>query len=109
MAAYLAKQIGTGGIKLSEEWKTRRERIAELIKENALSPEEISKILEIPIKDVLEDLEHISKSEKYGKLMISPARCKKCGYVFKPDIKIPKKCPKCKSTWIEEPKFLLKS
>lgn len=93
---------------MNDSWKTRRERIAELIRDNALSPSEIAKILEIPVKDVLEDLKHIAKSQKYGNLLIMPARCKKCGYVFKAYIKIPKKCPQCKSTWIDEPLFLLK-
>ena len=105
MVVFTAKPIATGGISLSEDWKTRRERIAELIMDNPLTPSEIAKIMQMPTKDVLEDLKHIASSQKYGKLVVMPARCKKCGYVFKPEIKIPKKCPKCHSTWIEEPKF----
>jgi len=85
--------------------QTRRERIAELITDRDLSPSEISRFLDIPVKTVLEDLHHISLSKKYGKMMILPARCRKCGYQFKAEIKIPKKCPKCKSTWIDEPRF----
>ncbi len=88
--------------------KTRRESIAELITENALSASDISKILNIPIKTVLEDLQHIARSPKYGKLLLMPAKCNKCGYVFRAEIKIPKKCPRCKSTWILEPRFILK-
>ncbi len=90
---------------MSDEWKTRRERITEIIEDNDLSPSEIAKIMEISVRDVLEDLKHIANSQKYGKLMVMPARCKKCGYQFRADIKFPKKCPKCHSTWIEEPKF----
>ena len=86
---------------------TRREKIAHLISENPSSPTEIAKAFNISIKVVLEDLKHISRSPKYGKLLILPARCKKCGYEFKAEIKIPKKCPRCKSTWIDEPKFKL--
>ncbi len=85
--------------------KTRRERIAELIATDSLSPREIAKILEISEKTVLEDLKHIAKSRKFGVLMIQPARCLKCGYVFRAEIKVPKRCPKCKSMWIEEPRF----
>lgn len=88
--------------------KTRRERIAELLQQGDLSPSEISKLLDIPVNVVIEDLRHIAKSPKYGKILILPARCNKCGYVFRAEIKIPKKCPRCRSTWIEEPRFLLK-
>ncbi|RLF80089.1 transcriptional regulator, partial [Thermococci archaeon] len=38
-------------------------------------------------------------------LLIQPAQCKKCGFIFKPEIRIPGRCPKCKSEWIEEPRF----
>ncbi len=87
---------------------TRRMRIAELISQRDMSPSEISRYLDVPLKVVLEDLKHISLSRKYGEMLVLPARCRKCGYQFKAEIKIPKKCPRCKSTWIEEPRFLLK-
>ena len=85
--------------------KTRRERIAELITDSDMSPSEIAKFLDVPVKTVLEDLKHISRSGKYGTLMVMPARCRKCGYVFRAEIKVPTKCPRCRSTWIEEPRF----
>ncbi len=87
--------------------ETRRGRIAQLLRENDFTPSEIARILDIPLKVVLEDLKHIAQSPKYGKLLVMPARCRKCGYEFKAEIKIPKKCPKCKSTWIDEPRFKL--
>lgn len=87
--------------------QTRRERIAEIISKTDMSPSEIARAMGMKVKDVLEDLVHISKSKKYGTLLVMPARCLKCGYTFSPEIKIPKKCPKCKSTWIEEPRFRL--
>ena len=88
-----------------EKFHTRRERIAKLISENDLSPSEISRIIGVPEKIVIEDLKHISKSPKYGTLLILPARCRNCGYVFSRDIKLPKRCPKCRSMWIDEPRF----
>ena len=58
-------------------------------------------------KVILEDLRIIAGIVKReGKvLLIQPAQCKKCGFVFKPEIKIPGRCPKCRSEWIEEPRF----
>ncbi|OYT60245.1 transcriptional regulator [Euryarchaeota archaeon ex4484_178] len=88
--------------------QTRRGRIAELIENRDMSPSEIAKFLDLPLKTVLEDLKHIAKSPKYGEMLILPARCRKCGYVFRAEIKLPKKCPKCKSTWIDEPRFMLR-
>jgi len=87
--------------------QTRREKIAELIKKQDLTPSEIAKFLDISVKTVIEDLQHIALSKKYGKMLIMPARCRKCGYEFKPEIKLPKKCPRCKSQWIDEPRFML--
>ena len=91
-----------------ESWDTRRAKIAKLLRNAPRSASEISRVLGISIADVLEDLRHIARSPKYGELRIHPARCRKCGYVFKAEIKIPKKCPRCKSTWIEEPLFILR-
>ena len=88
-----------------EGFHTRRERIAELISKNDLSPSEIARIIGVPEKIVIEDLKHIAKSQKYGRLLVLPARCRNCGYVFPTAIKVPKKCPVCKSMWIEEPRF----
>ena len=87
--------------------ETRRERIARLLLEGDYAPSEIGRLLDLPMKTVLEDLRHIARSRKYGVMRMQPARCRKCGFVFKPEIKIPTKCPKCKSTWIEEPRFRL--
>ncbi len=88
-----------------EGFHTRREKIAELINKNDLSPSEIARIIGFPEKIVIEDLRHIAKSSKYGKMLILPAKCRNCGYVFPAEVKVPKRCPKCKSMWIEEPRF----
>ncbi len=85
--------------------ETRRVRIAAMLKENEMTISEIARCLKMSVKDVEEDLIHISRSKKFGTLVVLPARCKKCGFVFKPAVKIPKKCPRCKSTWIDEPVF----
>ncbi len=86
------------------------ERIIELLKEKYYSVSELSKELQIENKKVI--IEYLRKIERIAKrkgwkFEIAPARCKKCGYVFKKEIKIPSRCPKCKSYWIDEPKFYL--
>jgi len=95
---------------LSGEWDTRRERIVSLLRESEgpLSVDQISRILELDPKDVLEDLRHIARSLQRSReqLVALPPKCLKCGYVFNLDKpKSPSKCPKCKSEWIAKPLF----
>ncbi|MDV3104748.1 transcriptional regulator [Thermococcus waiotapuensis] len=90
---------------------TRRQRIISLLEERDYSPSELARLLDLrekgATKAVLEDLKAIQRIVKReGKvLLIKPAECRSCGFVFKPEIKIPTKCPRCKSEWIEEPRF----
>ncbi|AHL21930.1 putative transcriptional regulator containing an HTH domain fused to a Zn-ribbon [Thermococcus nautili] len=60
-------------------------------------------------KLILEDLKAIQKIlRREGKvLLVKPAECRKCGFVFRPEINIPSRCPRCKSEWIEEPRFMI--
>ncbi len=90
---------------------TRRARIIKLLEEMDYSPSELTLVLGLrgrgAKKTILEDLRTIQRTVKReGKtLMIRPAECRKCGFVFKPEIKVPGRCPRCKSEWIEEPRF----
>ncbi len=90
---------------------TRRQRIINLLEEKDYSVSELALILGIRGKGskkiIIEDLRTIAKAlRREGKvLMIHPAVCRKCGFIFSPDIRIPSKCPRCKSNWIDEPRF----
>jgi len=94
---------------------TRRERIISLLEERDYSPSELARALDLrgkgAVKTVLEDLRVIQRVVKReGKvLLIKPAECRNCGFVFKPEIKVPSRCPRCKSEWIEEPRFKIES
>lgn len=101
--------------KQQEDMQTRRERITELLEgtEYPVTAEEICERLDIKKRSIVyEDIDHISKSVKRrGKeLLIRPASCGKCQFVFKPrkTSKAPSKCPKCKSQWILAPAFLIR-
>ncbi|HHI01383.1 MAG TPA: transcriptional regulator [Thermococcus litoralis] len=91
--------------------RTRRQKIIKLLEERDYSVSELATLLDMRGKGsrkvILEDLRTIAGIVKReGKvLLIQPAQCKKCGFVFKPEIKIPGRCPKCRSEWIEEPRF----
>ncbi|AIF69127.1 transcriptional regulator [Palaeococcus pacificus DY20341] len=90
---------------------TRRQKIIKLLEERDYSVSELALLLDMrgrgSGKIILEDLRAIARAlKREGKvLLIQPAQCKNCGFVFKSEIKIPSKCPKCRSSWIEEPRF----
>lgn len=81
-----------------------------IIEEGEHSAKDISREAGIPEKDVYGHLEHIRKSLKSLKqagLRVTPAECKKCGFVFKKRERLtkPGKCPVCRGTSILEPLF----
>jgi hypothetical protein len=95
-----------------ERHETIRRQIVEFIEDRAFSAREISGSVGISIKEVYEHLEHIHKSlvKKEHHLSITPAECKKCGFVFKKRSRLnkPGKCPVCRSESIEEPLFSIR-
>ena len=83
-----------------------RKDLIELLLDNPLGLREISQMLEVPIKDLEDDIKHLKKSLKRSeyRLHIKPATCNKCGFEFhKEKLHKPSKCPKCHHTWIHEP------
>jgi len=93
---------------------TRREEIEKLLEQTdvPLTAQEVSERLQLESRSIVnEDLEHIARSVRIeGKqLLVKPASCAKCGYTFmsRSSAKKPSKCPKCKSEWIIEPRFII--
>ncbi len=88
---------------------TRRQEIAEILEKGPISLFNLANKLGVPLKELLEDLEHIKLSIKPRQLKIIPAYCKSCGFVFRERsrIKTPTKCPKCRGEWIEREKIYI--
>ncbi len=86
----------------------RQELIDELSKgeRNALG---LSKALRRSEKEIYEHLAHIDRSlaSRNMKLIVTPARCLECSYVFEGRDRFtsPGRCPRCKGEHIEDPKF----
>ncbi len=81
-----------------------------MLLEHPMTVNEIARFVEQTGKDTLDDLEHLLQSLKHTefKPMIEAATCKKCGFEFGPEkLRKPSKCPKCKATWITEPRIQL--
>ena len=79
-----------------------------MLLDRPLTVTEISRLADQKGKDTAEDLEHLLKSLKHTEYeaKVEPAVCKKCGFAFGPEkLRKPSKCPKCKGTWITEPRI----
>ena len=92
--------------------ETVRREIVSAIEGRALSAREISGMVSIPEKAVCDHISHIQKTvHKTGRmLVVTPAECKQCGFVFKKreKLKKPGKCPICRAETIKEPLFSIK-
>jgi predicted Zn-ribbon and HTH transcriptional regulator len=91
-----------------ERHETVRKDIIAILEKRYLSVKEISAEIRISENDVLEHLQHIRRTHKRAHdLMITPAECKKCGFVFRKREKLrkPGRCPLCRNEAIQEPLF----
>lgn len=88
----------------------RQEIIAQLL-QGPCSARDLSAAAKIPEREVYGHLEHIQKSLEATEqqLLLIPAECKKCGFVFakREKFKRPGKCPVCRGESIREPLFTI--
>lgn len=88
----------------------RREIIA-VLEQGERSARDLSSEVGISEKEVYSHLEHIRKtmSATGRHLAITPAECRKCGFVFskRERLKKPGKCPVCKGESIHVPLFFI--
>ena len=89
---------------------TRRSEITDILSQNKISLQEIANIYRVELKEILEDIKHIKRSIEPAELVMIPAQCKGCGFVFKErsKIKTPSKCPRCRHERIKAPLFTIK-
>jgi predicted Zn-ribbon and HTH transcriptional regulator len=95
----------------ADRQETIRQQIIAALNKETLSAKDLSGIVRIREKDVYEHLSHIHKSiqKNAGRLVITPAECRKCGFCFKKRerFKKPGKCPICRHESISEPLFVI--
>lgn len=89
--------------------QTTRQQIIELLGESELTAKELSQRLRIREKDVYEHLVHIKQSAAAHKkkLIVTPAECLDCGYVFESRNRFtsPGRCPRCREEHITDPRY----
>jgi predicted Zn-ribbon and HTH transcriptional regulator len=92
--------------------ETVRQAIREALSDASLTAHEISEVVGIREREVAAHLASIERSAKHHgeRLVVEPARCEPCGFVFQSREKLtaPSRCPKCKSERIHPPSFRLK-
>jgi transcriptional regulator len=87
---------------------TVRKRIAEILSGRELTARDLSGMLGIKEREVMDHLPHVEKSSGNGATIIArPAACLGCGFVFKKRRRLttPGRCPVCRSEQITPPMF----
>lgn len=89
-----------------ERSETIRQELLRLLADRQLSASVLSKEVRKSEKEIYDHLEQMNKT---GVLIIIPAECRNCGYIFAQRDRAgkPGKCPKCKGTHIEPPLFTI--
>lgn len=84
-----------------------RRALADYLLNCPMTVAEIAREAGQPVKAVADDLAHLARSLRHGprRLVVHPAVCRQCGFTFGPaKVTRPGKCPKCRGTWISEPR-----
>jgi predicted Zn-ribbon and HTH transcriptional regulator len=83
-----------------------------LLSEEEMGARDISQSLGIREKEVYAHLPHISRSvaARGKRLVILPARCLGCGFVFEDRRRFtrPGRCPRCKGTHLQIPMYRIR-
>jgi predicted Zn-ribbon and HTH transcriptional regulator len=90
---------------------TRREEIAELLKQHPYTPKELAEHFGVELGEILEDLEHVRRSTQPPLIFKHfPPQCNSCGFLFKERsrMKAPSKCPKCRGEDISEGRYFIR-
>ncbi|MBN2111761.1 transcriptional regulator [Candidatus Woesearchaeota archaeon] len=90
---------------------TRREEIAELLKQRPWTPKELVEYFGCTMAEIIEDLEHVRRSTQPPLMFrFKPPMCRNCGFLFKERSKMkpPSKCPRCRGEGIEEARYMIR-
>ena len=96
---------------LLEQKQTRRQQMKEILAQGSITLRELAAMLGMGIKEAAQELDHVARSLKSQKIVIMPAVCERCDYVFEDRRRWtkPSRCPKCRSERISEPGLSLSS
>jgi len=96
-----------------EKAQTVRQAIRSLLEGFVLNAREISGRVGVTEKEVVLHLQHLDRSlsRQSAKLVVAPARCQTCGFVFSDRGRFgkPSKCPGCRGTRLEPARFTVET
>ncbi len=91
--------------------QTPRQILIDLLGAQSYDVRQLSKEAHLSERDVIYHLEELQRSLKKSpmRLLIEPARCLSCGYVFETRERFqkPGRCPSCKGQRLSQPQFSL--
>ena len=91
--------------------ETPRQRLMRWLTESEYSFEDLRVALDIPARELEEELRHVERSARrqHMRLAVLPPKCRDCGFGFpgrlRKHLSPPTRCPKCRSHRIEPPRF----
>jgi predicted Zn-ribbon and HTH transcriptional regulator len=88
--------------------RTTRQRMADRLREQALSASALAREFELQTATALSHVEHIAQTLESTdeQLLVAPPACVECGFDgFDDLINRPSRCPKCKCENVDEPAF----
>lgn len=87
-----------------ERNETIRQELMRLLTGRHLPVNALSRVIHLSEKEIHS---HLEQMQRTGILIMTPARCRDCGYVFEKRVrpKKPGKCPRCRGSHIESPLF----
>lgn len=91
---------------------TIRGALRDALRAHPVTARELSSLVGVTEKDIAHHLEHLERSLRHAdeRLVIEPARCQNCQFVFRKRSKLtrPSSCPQCGAERIEAPMFSVK-
>jgi predicted Zn-ribbon and HTH transcriptional regulator len=93
---------------MREADRTTRERMADALREEALSASALAREFDIRTPEALDHVRHVARSLAATEeaLLVAPPACRECGFDgFDDPANRPSRCPECKSETLTEPVF----
>ncbi len=86
---------------------TLRETLKRALRASPMTVRELAVQLGLPERAVLSHLAHLERSLRGERLVVEPAVCRQCGFVFRKRARFsrPSRCPRCKGEHIEPPRL----
>lgn len=93
--------------------ETTRQAILRHLEQGPLTALELSGLVHVRERDVIPHLEHLARSLRRSglRLVVEPAACRSCGYVFRSRTRLdkPGSCPGCRERRIDPPVYRVES